>query len=90
MSVAADPCPRCDAPLGEDDSCRECGYDAELAGRNYRGDDADLGDDEAEEYEAFLAREGLGEDAGGSRLALIVGILALLGRVLALAVGSSQ
>lgn len=85
MSVSCDPCPRCDSPL-EGVTCRECGYEEDLAVRNYLGQDADLGDEEGEEYEAFLAREGLA-DAGGSRLALIVGVLALLGIVVAIAVG---
>lgn len=85
MSVSCDPCPRCDAPL-EGESCRECGYEEALAVRNYLAEDADLGDEEDEDYQAFLAREGLGE-TGGSNLALIVGVLALLGVVLALAVG---
>jgi hypothetical protein len=85
VSVSCDPCPRCDEPL-EGETCRECGYEEALAVRNYLGQDADLGDEEDEEYEAFLAREGLA-DAGGSRLALIVGVLAVLGIVLAIAVG---
>lgn len=52
-------CPDCEAPLAREATfCRDCGWDAELQRASWRGEDVEL--PEALDYEAFLAREGLG------------------------------
>lgn len=51
------PCPTCDAPLTKNGGfCKECGWDADLAGADYRGEGTDLGEFD---YDDFLAQEGL-------------------------------
>jgi uncharacterized Zn finger protein (UPF0148 family) len=84
----SDPCPSCGAPLSLGGTfCKECGYDVELQAAEWRGEATELPDEEFD-YEATLAREGLGEPARkaglpwGVLLVLLVATIALVGVVL--------
>lgn len=86
--MAAELCPQCNetALVNEGGFCPGCGWDAELMGANYRGDDAELPEDDAD-YDAFLAREGLGDKQEPSPLVwlVVVGVITL--GLIALVVG---
>ena len=49
--------------------CRACGWDADLMGAHYRGEDAELPDEDGD-YEAFLRREGLASGGEGGAAGL--------------------